>query len=300
MIKGKLFPDRLGVLLLFGDDINRFEKKLIIGFRDNEIKQVVEYNSLQTEITVNLYPDGSEDDNNEEPVNTTYLKNELIEIAIETETNRALQHLQINYFEVNDYSWHQWIFARILKCYLSAQKVSEDDYPYKNFFLECFTDIVRKNIFLYEGIFGNQFNLKDVNKILSNIPPENKTGYQLKPVILFNNASRFIDGLVSYGFIDSKDVKNFKTFLNGKKPAEKIDWKKDLRFFVFLIIKLVGRDSHKNPIYLTVRPSKHWVQLYSMFSFEKEELPEKFNVRFNKLGKKPQQKITNLLEILLS
>ena len=254
MIKGSQFPDRLDTLLLFEDNRTLFEKELITGFRDNYIKEIVEYEHDQREIKVYLYPYG--DDIDREPGCSFYQKDDLIEIAIEEETRRALIHLQKNYKERNDYSWHQWIFARILKCYLAALKVSENDYPYKNLFIECFADVVKKSISLYEGIFGTQFNnLKVVKVELQSIQTQNTTGFQLKPEI-YKNINHFTNGLIVSGFIDEADSEKFKKFLKGKKPTEKIDWE------VASLLRLGTSRVVMSPIWTTPPSSLNSSRLY--------------------------------------
>lgn len=297
MIKGTLFPDRLNVLLLFGDNTNLFEEKLITGFIDNDIIQVDENSYLKEKIAVYTKPYGGEDKNDIEPGCLYYLKNEFIEFAIEVETGRSLSHLRKNYYEIEDYSRHQWIFARILKCYLSAFSVNKIDYPYTSVFIECFSDIAKESILLYEGVFGNQFNLKDVKVKLSSDLLINRTGYKLKSLIYNTKINLFINQLISNNFIDSKDREKFKRFLQGEIIAEKIDWKRELRYLVYFIKKL-NEKKFKNPTYLLSPPGQKWKCLYSIFSYLHSDLPDKFDITYSKLGKKYQKEIDSLFDSL--
>lgn len=294
MIRGKPYSGRLNVLLLFGDDMNRFEKELIIGYRDNEIGKIVEYEIRKTELIICVDPNGSD----EERGFLNYPINEFIEFAIEAETGRALIHLKKDYEERNDYSWHQWIFARILKCYLLALNISETDCPYKNIFIEYFTEIVEKSISLYEAIFGPHFyNLKTVKEKLKLAPKKIESGFKVKSEF-FLNISKFTDGLITDGFIEQKDSKYFKEFLKGSIPSAKIDWKKELRFLTYLINQLISEEFSGKPKYLLSPPKQQWKNLDKIFTFKHSSLPPKFNNKFNKLGEKSQKKINSLLLLL--
>jgi hypothetical protein len=140
MIKGiSISKNSLKVLLLFGDDPFLFEKEIITGFSDGIILGDT-YNFSKEEVNVYVSESVGEDENITTIETTKYPKNNLIEYAIDVETYRSLDNLLENYYKVEDYSKHQWIFARILKCYLNAFKINIVVFPYRDYFIRLYID----------------------------------------------------------------------------------------------------------------------------------------------------------------
>lgn len=304
MITGEKVKNRLNVLLLFGDDMPRFEKELILGFHDTYFNGKT-YDFYNESIEVTYEEPLVDGEHNTVVSREKYPKNKLIEYAIEVETYRALNYLVEDYYKIQDYSQHQWTFARIIKCYISDSAININDYPYKNVFIEYLTLIVKESIRLYEGIFWKQFNLAIVMKKLSDTN-SNATGYKLKPRIYAAKVKLFTDRLINEGYIDPKDGDKLKQFLQGEFPKERIEWIPKLHLFVYFIKKLTEKkkdiptnDKKVDPgIYLISVPKQKWKNLYSIFNHNHSILPEKVDENFNKLGRKLQKKIDSIFEIL--
>lgn len=297
MISGISKTDKsLKTLLYFGDDPLLFEKEIITEFDDGIISGKT-YNFSKQEVQVKVEEHIDEDVTDTRIETISYSKNDLIEYAIDIATYRAIEFLQKNYYQVDDYGKHQWIFARIQKCYLSAFEVTNDDYPYRDHFIKSFTEIVRKSHLLYSKIFVNQFNLTDVEKKLNSFPKPNMTGFKLKLDIYYTKTKPFTERLIDHGFIDSKDCEKFKQFLQGEIPAGIIDWKKTLGYLVYFINKLI-EENDKGPVYVLSIPGQQWKYLKRIFSYKLKDLPENFPENYSKLGKKQQKEIDFIFESL--
>jgi hypothetical protein len=298
MIKGPTFVKSLDVLLLFGEDPVRFEQDLIHGFYD-EFVFGDSYNFYTEEVKV-LVREYQDDETYTDKIEiTSYPKIDLIKYAIDVETYRALGILQGNYYKIQNYCKHKWIFARITNCFLTACKISIVDYPYRDYFLNCFAEIVQESISLYGGIFSDLPNLRDVKNKLQSLPKGNITGYKLKTPFCHTKINPFTNRLITKGYIDLDDRDKFKQFLFGEIPVEKIEWKKEPRHLVYFIKKL-NEKRNKNPQYLESPPGQKWKYLYLIFSHSQSNLPEKFYEKFSKLGKKYQKHIDLLFEIFNS
>lgn len=297
MIKGTPRKARsLNALLCFGDDKLLFEKEIITGLTAGGILGDT-YNFYKEEVDIYEHEYLMEGDAESGPTIQTisFPKNELIEYAIHIEAQNALNFLQNNYNKSDNYSAHQWIFARILKCYLSAFDVSIADYPYRDLFIEYFTEIVKKSLFLYKGIFGKQFNLKEVRSKLITDLRTNETGYRLQPILYGLKIKPFIDGLIAGDFVDSKDEDALKLFFHGDLPNKKIVWKRELRYFVYFIKKLTG-EKDKSTLYLMSCPTQRWKHLDEFFSHP--DLTGKFYENFYVLGKKRKKEIDLIFDTL--
>ena len=297
--------DKLKALLLFGDNPSLFEKEIIRGFHDDYIDGDT-YNFYREEVEVLTQESIGDGEYNTLKAITAYPKNELIEYAIDVETYRSIAFLESNYNKNYDYSHHQWLFARILKCYLSSFNVGIIDYPYRDYYIEYFSEIVKKSLLLYRGIFDNQLNIREVNIRLKSQLQNNKTGYKLKQFIYKTKIRRFTECLVSKGYINSKDCDRFKQFLLGEYPQveeyphEKIEWLKELRYLVYFITKLNEKIEKKDKMgkYLLSPPGHKWKNLSAIFQHNQSSLPEKFYETYSKLGRKGQTEVNSIIDLL--
>lgn len=296
MIKGTHRGIRsLKTLLYFGGDQNLFEKEIIHGIDDGIILGNT-YNFSKEEVDVYVQERIDEDVTETTIQTVKYPKDQLIEYSLDIETYHCIDFLRKNFYEEDNYGKHQWLFARILKCYLSAFNINQVECPYRDVFIEYFSEIVKVSLSLYDGLFDFHANLKKTKDKLKAPPASNITGFKLKPYLLATiETNGFIDYFITEKFIDVKDRDLFKTFLQGKIPAELIEWKRELKYFVYFINKLIEKHG-VTPTYLITPPGQQWKNLRDIFSHP--DLTGKFYERFNKLGKKPKKCVDVAFEIL--
>ena len=296
MIKGtQKGTNSIKTLLYFGDDQGLFEKELIKGFTDGIILGNT-YNFSKEKVDVYVQEQVEKNVTETRIETIEYPKNDLIVYAIDVETMYSLNFLQKNFYAENDYGKHQWLYARILKCYLSAFDVSHVKCTYRDVFIEYFSQIVKMSLSLYDGLFDSQANLKKAKDKLKAPPASNITGFKLKAYLLATiETNGFIDYFITEKFIDVKDRDFFKTFLQGKIPAELIEWKREMKYFVYFINKLIEKHDD-TPTYLFLPPGQQWKNLGDIFSHP--NLTGKFYERFNKLGKKKKKYVDVAFEIL--